>query len=83
MLHALLDGILSDAFFRDDVKSFLVFFANLEADSVSAEATSSDSSQGASVNRRQYIPSEIQSLLSSVPTEVNQTEVDPAWFHVP
>lgn len=74
MLHGLLEGVLSDSYFRDDVRSFLVFFANLEKDSVIPEV-SSDSSQDSTSHRRQYIPAEIQRLLATVPTEMNQSEV--------
>lgn len=74
MLHGLLEGVLSDSYFRDDVRSFLVFFAKLEKDSATPEV-SSDSSQDSAPHRRQYIPAETQRLLATVPTEMNQSEV--------
>ena len=75
MLHGLLEGVLSDSYLRDDVRSFLVFFENLEKDPLPAEVASSDSSQDSASHRRQYIPAEIQQLLTTVPTELNQSEV--------
>ena len=72
MLHVFLEGVLSDSFLRDDVRSFLVFFENLDKDSPLPEVSSS---QDTSPHRRQYIPAEIQKLLKTVPTELNQSEV--------
>ena len=72
MLHVFLEGVLSDSFLRDDVRSFLVFFENLDKDSSLPEVSSS---QDTSPHRRQYIPAEIQKLLKTVPTELNQSEV--------